>query len=76
MTAYVRDVDHLEVLIDQFAAYGQTTSSVMQSSPVVRRGISTAAGASSLPRPQGGARVADVQSLKAVGSAASRGVRT
>ena len=34
MTAYVRDVAHLEVLIDQFAAYGQTTSSVMQSSPV------------------------------------------
>jgi Lrp/AsnC family leucine-responsive transcriptional regulator len=43
MTAYVRDVDHLEILIDQFAAYGQTTSSVMQSSPVIRRGISTKA---------------------------------
>jgi Lrp/AsnC family leucine-responsive transcriptional regulator len=39
MTAYVRDVEHLEALIDQFAAYGQTTSAVMQSSPVVRRGI-------------------------------------
>jgi Lrp/AsnC family leucine-responsive transcriptional regulator len=44
MTAYVRDVDHLEMLIDQFAAYGQTTSSVMQSSPVIRRGISIEAG--------------------------------
>jgi Lrp/AsnC family transcriptional regulator, leucine-responsive regulatory protein len=42
MTAYVRDVEHLETVIDQFAAYGQTTSSIMQSSPVPRRGVSTA----------------------------------
>jgi Lrp/AsnC family transcriptional regulator, leucine-responsive regulatory protein len=41
MTAYVRDVEHLETVIDQFAAYGQTTSSIMQSSPVPRRGVST-----------------------------------
>jgi len=40
MTAYVRDVEHLEQLIDQFAAFGQTTSSTMQSSPVPRRGLS------------------------------------
>jgi Lrp/AsnC family leucine-responsive transcriptional regulator len=39
MTAYVRDVEHLEAVIDQFAAYGQTTSSIMQSSPVPRRGV-------------------------------------
>ena len=39
MTAYVRDVEHLEALIDQFAAYGQTTSAIMQSSPVPRRGL-------------------------------------
>ena len=39
VTAYVRDVEHLEVVIDAFAAYGQTTSSVMQSSPVPRRGL-------------------------------------
>jgi Lrp/AsnC family leucine-responsive transcriptional regulator len=39
MTAYVRDVVHLEQLIDQFVAYGQTTSSIMQSSPVPRRGL-------------------------------------
>ena len=26
MTAYVRDVEHLEAVIDSFAAYGQTTS--------------------------------------------------
>ena len=39
MTAYVRDVEHLEQVIDQFVAYGQTTSSVMQSSPVPRRAV-------------------------------------
>jgi Lrp/AsnC family transcriptional regulator, leucine-responsive regulatory protein len=39
MTAYVRDVEHLEQVIDQFAAYGQTTSSIMQSSPVKRRAL-------------------------------------
>ncbi|HEX2085196.1 MAG TPA: Lrp/AsnC family transcriptional regulator [Solirubrobacteraceae bacterium] len=39
MTAYVRDVLHLEALIDQFAAYGQTTTAVMQSSPVPRRSV-------------------------------------
>jgi Lrp/AsnC family leucine-responsive transcriptional regulator len=39
MTAHVRDVTHLEELIDQFAAYGQTTTSIMQSSPVPRRSV-------------------------------------
>jgi Lrp/AsnC family leucine-responsive transcriptional regulator len=39
MTAYVRDVEHLEAIIDEFAAYGQTTTSIMQSSPVPRRGL-------------------------------------
>jgi Lrp/AsnC family leucine-responsive transcriptional regulator len=39
MTAYVRDVVHLEELIDRFAAYGQTTTSIMQSSPVPRRSL-------------------------------------
>lgn len=39
MTAYVRDVEHLEELIDRFAPSGQTTSSIMQSSPVPRRAI-------------------------------------
>jgi Lrp/AsnC family transcriptional regulator, leucine-responsive regulatory protein len=43
MIAYVRDVEHLEALIDQFAAYGQTTSSIMQSSPVPRRAVKPAA---------------------------------
>lgn len=39
MTAYVRDVEHLETVIDQFVAYGQTTSAIMQSAPVRRRGL-------------------------------------
>ena len=39
MTAWVRDVTHLEEVIDAFAAYGQTTTSIMQSSPVPRRSV-------------------------------------
>ena len=37
--AYVRDVEHLEEVIDQFVIYGQTTSSIMQTSPVPLRGV-------------------------------------
>src|SRR3954453_18177573 len=37
MFAHVRDVTHLEEVIDQFAAFGQTTTAVMQSSPVPPR---------------------------------------
>ena len=39
MTAWVRDVTHLEEVIDQFASYGQTTTSIMQSSPVPQRAL-------------------------------------
>jgi Lrp/AsnC family transcriptional regulator, leucine-responsive regulatory protein len=39
MRAWVRDVEHLEELIDRFAPYGQTTTSIVQSSPVPRRGL-------------------------------------
>jgi Lrp/AsnC family transcriptional regulator, leucine-responsive regulatory protein len=39
MTAHVRDVHHLETVIDRFVAIGQTTSSIVQSSPVPRRGL-------------------------------------
>jgi Lrp/AsnC family leucine-responsive transcriptional regulator len=39
MKAHVRDVEHLEELIDQFAIYGQTTTSIVQSSPVPRRHV-------------------------------------
>lgn len=40
MKAYVRDVEHLEEVIDRFAVFGQTTSSIMQKSPVPLRGLS------------------------------------
>ncbi len=39
MTAHVRDVGHLEELVDRFAAYGQTTTSIVQSAPVSDRGL-------------------------------------
>ncbi len=40
MKAHVTSVEHLEEVIDRFTPYGQTTTSVMQTSPVPRRGIS------------------------------------
>ncbi len=39
MRAHVRDVEHLEEVIDRFVIYGQTTTSIVQSSPVPRRGL-------------------------------------
>jgi Lrp/AsnC family transcriptional regulator, leucine-responsive regulatory protein len=42
MTAFVRDVEHLEEVIDRFAAHGQTTTSVVQSAPVAARGLALA----------------------------------
>lgn len=39
MKAHVRDVEHLEELIDRFVALGQTTTSILQSSPVRDRGL-------------------------------------
>lgn len=41
MTAHVRSVEHLEEVIDRFTAYGQTTTSIVQSSPVPPRGVAT-----------------------------------
>jgi Lrp/AsnC family leucine-responsive transcriptional regulator len=41
MKAHVRDVTHMEEVIDVFAVYGQTTTSIVQSSPVPRRGVPT-----------------------------------
>jgi Lrp/AsnC family transcriptional regulator, leucine-responsive regulatory protein len=38
LKAHVRDVEHLEEVIDRFTVYGQTTTSIMQSSPVPARG--------------------------------------
>jgi Lrp/AsnC family leucine-responsive transcriptional regulator len=40
MTAHVSDVEHLEAVIDRFAAYGQTPTSIVQSSPVPLRELS------------------------------------
>jgi Lrp/AsnC family leucine-responsive transcriptional regulator len=39
MKAHVRDVEHMEEVIDRFAIYGQTTTSIVQSSPVPTRGL-------------------------------------
>lgn len=39
MTAHVRDVLHLEEVIDRFGVLGQTTSSIVQSAPVPGRGL-------------------------------------
>ena len=41
MKLHVRDVEHLEEVIDAFAFYGQTTTSILQSSPVPRRAVAT-----------------------------------
>jgi Lrp/AsnC family leucine-responsive transcriptional regulator len=42
MRLHVRDVVHLEELIDRFVLYGQTTTSIVQSSPVPGRGPAVA----------------------------------
>ena len=39
MRAHVRDVLHLEELIDRFAVLGQTTTAIVQSTPVAGRGL-------------------------------------
>ena len=39
MRLHVRDVLHLEELIDRFTPFGQTTTSIIQSSPVPARGV-------------------------------------
>ena len=39
MKATVRDVEHLEELIDRFTPLGQTTTSIVQSSPVPGRAL-------------------------------------
>ena len=38
MKAHVRSIQHLEELIDRFIPYGQTTTSIIQSSPVPHAG--------------------------------------
>jgi Lrp/AsnC family transcriptional regulator, leucine-responsive regulatory protein len=39
MKAHVRSVEHLEEIIDRFVIFGQTTTSLVQSAPVPRRGV-------------------------------------
>jgi len=39
MKLHVRSVEHLEEVIDRFTPYGQTTTSIIQSSPVEARGL-------------------------------------
>ena len=43
MKLHVRDVEHLEEVIDRFAFFGQTTTSILQSSPVPRRPVAAPA---------------------------------
>jgi len=40
MRLHVRDVEHLEELIDEFVLFGQTTTSIVQSAPVAGRPLS------------------------------------
>ena len=35
---HLRDIEHLEEVVDRFLTYGQTTTSIIQSSPVRGRG--------------------------------------
>jgi Lrp/AsnC family transcriptional regulator, leucine-responsive regulatory protein len=46
MTVFVRDVEHLERVIDRFTPWGQTTTAIMQSSPVRRRPLQPGTGSS------------------------------
>jgi Lrp/AsnC family leucine-responsive transcriptional regulator len=53
MTAHVRSVEHLEEVIDRFIAYGQTTTSIVQSAPVAARGLSLEDDAAGAAHPSG-----------------------
>jgi len=57
MKVHLRDVQHLEEVIDRFTPFGQTTTSIMQSSPVPLRGI--AIGTSAQEPGNGSARQAN-----------------
>jgi Lrp/AsnC family leucine-responsive transcriptional regulator len=39
MRLELRDIEHLEEILDRFILYGQTTTSIIQSSPVPRRAL-------------------------------------
>jgi Lrp/AsnC family leucine-responsive transcriptional regulator len=42
MKLHLRDIEHLEEVLDRFIIYGQTTTSILQSSPVGRRSLPVA----------------------------------
>jgi Lrp/AsnC family leucine-responsive transcriptional regulator len=44
MKAHIRSMTHLEELLDQLSPFGQTTTSIIQSSPVAARGIALSEG--------------------------------
>jgi Lrp/AsnC family transcriptional regulator, leucine-responsive regulatory protein len=73
LKAHVRDVEHLEEVIDVFNAYGQTTTSVMQTSPVPGRGVPISAPPPPAGRSDGGPRPARARpSPRPAGSARRR----
>jgi Lrp/AsnC family leucine-responsive transcriptional regulator len=39
MTLYLRSIDDLEAVLDRFTPYGRTTTSIVHSAPVPRRGL-------------------------------------
>jgi Lrp/AsnC family leucine-responsive transcriptional regulator len=39
MKVHVRDVQHLEEVLDRFTPYGRTTTSIVQSAPFSARGV-------------------------------------
>ena len=39
MKLHLRDIEHLEQVVDRFTPFGQTTTSLIQSSPVTLRGL-------------------------------------
>jgi Lrp/AsnC family leucine-responsive transcriptional regulator len=39
MKVHVRDVQHLEEVLDRFTPYGRTTTSIVQSAPFPPRGV-------------------------------------
>ena len=65
MKLHVRSVEHLEEVIDRFTPYGQTTTSIIQSSPVARRGLEL--GADCEPRSRGPASCGGCRSSRRPG---------
>ena len=54
LKVHLRALDQLDELLDQFLAHGQTTTSIVQSTPVAPRGLPLPNGADMLPASQSG----------------------